>query len=75
MKTKLLAQVWDKVKKTRVRFASGTVYQTMTDGSIRRISPERPWRGKSERRECIRDRRERRARKALAELRSKIVLA
>lgn len=57
---KLWAQVWKKVqeagKSNRVRFNSGTVYELQTDGSVRRVYPRRPWRGKSERREHIRQR-------------------
>ena len=35
------------------------VYRRMDDGSLRRVSPLRPWRGKSERRRVIRARRQR----------------
>lgn len=47
-------------KTTPVRFlrdTNGRTYNRMADGSIRRISPSRPWRGKSERRAAIKARR------------------
>jgi hypothetical protein len=33
---------------TQVKFQDGTIYQTQLDGSLRRISPLKPWRNKAE---------------------------
>ena len=35
-----------------------TIYAIMVDGSRRRVSPVKPWKGKSERRQVIKNRRE-----------------
>lgn len=46
----------------RFRSIDGSrIYATMLDGSIRRLSPSRPWRGKSERRRVLKAWREDRA--------------
>ncbi len=47
-------------KEAEIKIA-GTSYDVMTDGSYRRVSPIRPYRGKSERRQVIKDRRARKA--------------
>jgi len=54
----LLVKIWRKAKNSRVQFTDKTIYQTMPNGEVRRISPSRPWAGKSERREVIKNRRE-----------------
>jgi len=38
--------------------SGGTMYEYQTTGQLLRVSPPRPWRGKSERRQAIRNRRE-----------------
>lgn len=39
---------------------AGKIYARMVDGSVRRFDPLKPWRGKSERRQVIKSRREER---------------
>jgi hypothetical protein len=53
-----LSYVWDKVKDKKVRFPDGRVYSVGTSGAITRLYPQRPWRGKSERRRVIAARRQ-----------------
>ncbi len=55
---KQLVRLWNKATDSKVRFTDGTVYQSMTDGSVRRLYPARVWRGKSERRQNLKARRE-----------------
>lgn len=40
----------------RIKDRAGKIYGKMLDGSIRRLEPLRPWRGKSERRQIIKER-------------------
>lgn len=55
---KRLVQVWNKAKPgERVRFQSGTVYERQSDGSIRRISPLKPWSNKAEHKRHKKERR------------------
>jgi hypothetical protein len=71
MKTKnRLAQVLHKLTEGRrkqlaigrtFKFASGRSYRVQETGQLIRVSPLRPWRGKAERREVLRNRREDRA--------------
>jgi hypothetical protein len=49
----------DKTTVARKVILGDALYNLMIDGSLRRISPERPYRGKSERRQVIKERRQR----------------
>lgn len=42
----------------KFRDKAGRVYGKMVDGSLRRLSPLKPWRNKSERRQVLKDRRQ-----------------
>ncbi len=41
----------------KIKDRAGKIYAKMVDGSIRRLDPLKPWRGKSERRQVLQDRR------------------
>jgi hypothetical protein len=43
------------------KFRDGKTYRVQPDGSIRRVSPVKPWRNKAERKQVLRQRREDRA--------------
>lgn len=45
----------------RLKSRNGQIYEVQPAGNYLRISPQRPWRGKSERRQVIRQRRANRA--------------
>ena len=62
---KMLVRLWNKAVNSRVKFTDGTIYQTAADGSIRRHTPLKPWRNKSERRQVILRRREDREQAAI----------
>ena len=62
---KMLVRLWNKAKGSRVKFTDGTIYETDAQGVIYRVSPQRPWRGKSERRQVIKNRREDREQAAI----------
>lgn len=48
-----------------VKDSNGRVYQTLPSGQILRLSPQRPWRGKAERKAVLRHRRNMRAQEEL----------
>lgn len=58
---KKLVRAWLKDSDKPVRFTDGTVYKRSSTGSATRVSPLRPWRGKSQRRQMIAIRRQFRA--------------
>ena len=62
---KILVKLWNKAKGSRVKFTDGTIYQTVAQGVVHRMSPLRPWCGKSERRQVIKARREDREQEAM----------
>ena len=41
----------------KIKDRAGKIYAKMLDGSIHRLNPLKPWRGKSERRQVIKERR------------------
>ena len=55
---KMLVKLWNKAKGSRVKFTDGTIYQTLPNGEVRRVSPLKPWNSKAERRRVIKARRE-----------------